>query len=236
MGSPSLAPGDPRYDRLFELAKRGELLQNMITFDGPKWSTPLTVHAGTRSGDARLVRKRYPVGYYQMEGHGGAEVYRIVGGKLPLTVLEVRDPQDGRGANWQEWMLDDPLHWIGMGERVAQLPPGRIVIAGLGLGLMLHHIAASRPDITDVRVIERNADVIDLIMPTLPADPRVTIVEADFWEYIQINPDVPDAVLWDLAVGDVQHTSADLMRAVAEVGAFWPEAKLVRFGIRANHE
>lgn len=54
---------------------------------------------------------------------------------------------------------------------------GDVLIAGLGLGMILHPILA-RPQVRSVTVIEKYQDVIDLIRPTLPAE-KLTIVCAD---------------------------------------------------------
>lgn len=59
---------------------------------------------------------------------------------------------------------------------------GRVLINGLGLGMLLEAIL-SKPDVTYVRVIEKEQDVIDLVGPHFAHDPRVEIVCADALEY-----------------------------------------------------
>lgn len=59
---------------------------------------------------------------------------------------------------------------------------GRVLINGLGLGMLLEAIL-SKPDVTYVRVIEIEQDVIDLVGPTFAHDPRVEIIHADAMEY-----------------------------------------------------
>lgn len=48
---------------------------------------------------------------------------------------------------------------------------GNVLIAGLGLGMILHPILA-KPEVTHVTVVERERDVIRLIAPTLPLKRR----------------------------------------------------------------
>jgi hypothetical protein len=208
--------------------------EDVMIVEAEGWRTPLTGVMGRR-GSVRLAQTHYR-GVYHAEGLDGAK-WMYVPNWLPVTVLQER--RDG----WQDWMVDDPLHWLGMRRTVAHLPSGRIVCAGLGLGLMLHHIVNDRPDITEVRVIEKNPDVIDLITPTLPADPRFTIVEADFYKYTQQRADAafdtpgePDGVLWDLAVGDGNSPEVQkgFIMARAYVHGYWPGAELVIFGDQAR--
>ena len=59
---------------------------------------------------------------------------------------------------------------------------GRVLINGLGLGMLLEAMLA-KPDVTYVRVIEKEADVIALVGPQFAHDPRVEIVLADALDY-----------------------------------------------------
>ncbi len=45
---------------------------------------------------------------------------------------------------------------------------GRVLLGGLGLGMILHPIAA-KPQVTSVTVLEVNRDVIELVGPTVPS-------------------------------------------------------------------
>ncbi len=63
-----------------------------------------------------------------------------------------------------------------------RLATGRVLVNGLGLGMLLEGIL-SKPDVTYVRVIEIDKDVIELVGPHFTKDPRVEIVCADAYEY-----------------------------------------------------
>lgn len=204
---------------------RGETLEIV----GPAWTTPLTFVPPRQVGAARIRHETYARHFYDMEGVNGYASYRVVEGPLVVTLLQRRHPRDMR--RWKIWMVDDPLHWYAMGQRVSDLPAGSVLVAGLGLGLMLHHMRM-RADLTRIVVVEVDADVIRLIRPTLPDDPRVEIVEADYYDYIQNIRWRPDSVLWDLAVGGFEDTLPDFVRARATAAVWLPEVPLYRFGDR----
>lgn len=59
---------------------------------------------------------------------------------------------------------------------------GCVLINGLGLGMVLEGIL-SKPDVTFVRVIELDQDVIDLVAPHYLKDSRVEIICANAYTY-----------------------------------------------------
>ena len=88
---------------------------------------------------------------------------------------------------------------------------GHVLIAGLGLGMILHPIIASSR-VKSVTVVEKYRDVVELIRPTLPASDKLTIVHADIFEWrppeqarydciwLDIWPDILPARLAEMAV------------------------------------
>jgi spermidine synthase len=192
--------------------------------DGRTWHTPLTDYARTSVGGARLVRRNYQ-GIYHYEGTQGHEFYRTKH-RLKVTALQRRNPS----GVWKTWMVDDPLHWHGMEEAVSDLPAGRIVVAGLGLGLMLHHAFVQRR-FTRLTVVDIDKDVIDLIRPTLPDDRRVEIVCGNFYDHIKGSKDY-DGILWDLAVGKQHETFGAMVYAQVQCEVELPGVPLVMFGRR----
>ena len=150
------------------------------------WQTPATMYPEGSVGDAEIVRDFYPRGYYRMERVGGYVLwynhYRI-----PVTELKIRG---------QTVMVDDPLHWIGM-QRLAEASVGNTLVAGLGLGLVVHALARNSR-VTRIDVVEIEPDVVKLIAPHLPRDPRVRVHEGNAFtwrgEY--------DTVIVDLLVRD----------------------------------
>lgn len=207
----------------------------IVEVDGPSYRTPLTPFAGRRVGRARLRSTSLPRGYYPAEGTYGFEYIRTMRGRLTTTELQRRG--SSRDSGWQTWMTDDWLHWHAMRERVVALPGDvrSVVCAGLGLGLMLHHFKRERPDIERITVVELDPDVVALIRPTLPIDPRVAIVVDDYYRFIEREDEpAPDAVLWDLAVGEKHETRDDVTKGIVLTARRWPNAYISVFGLRLN--
>lgn len=100
---------------------------------------------------------------------------------------------------------------------------GRVLINGLGLGMLLEAILAKRNHglerrVDYVRVIEREADVIKLVAPHFAHDPRVEIVHADALTY---RPPAGDRQ-FDYAWHDIWDTiSAANLPSMATLGRKW---------------
>jgi len=82
------------------------------------WETPATKYPLMKSGKARLSRKHYKRGFYNMEGVRGYD-YFTVKNPIPVTSLIV-----GK----ETWMIDDPLHWYGM-QDLAKAASGKVLVA-----------------------------------------------------------------------------------------------------------
>jgi hypothetical protein len=179
------------------------------------YQTPASAYPKTRVGRARIVRRAYPPAVYEMYGVRGHRYYQL-DGRLLVTALEIAG---------QTWMVDDPVHWEAVQELAARFRPGRALIAGLGLGLIVHALAA-RSDVEAI-VVERDPDVIALIEPRVP-NAHVGIVQADFWDVVAtVTPGEYSTLFVDLWVGDgpaLWH---------AGLGEIW-EALEARFGETAE--
>lgn len=76
---------------------------------------------------------------------------------------------------------------------------GCVLVNGLGLGMVLEGML-SKKDVTYVRVIELDSDVIRLVKPTFAKDHRVEIICADAHEYTPERGETFDYVwhdIWD---------------------------------------
>jgi len=123
-----------------------------------------------------------------------------------------------------------------MEELVERLPPGRVLCAGLGLGLMVHHLV-NRPDIDEIHVVELSGDVIELVEPTLPGYGDVRVTRADFYAHIKDGGAAGyDSILWDLAVGTLEETAGGMALAQAAASAFAPGVPLFRFGMSESDD
>lgn len=85
-------------------------------------------------------------------------------------------------VNGQLYMSDTPMEKRTNVEFVIKAT-GDVLIAGLGLGLIVHPLAA-KPDVTSITIIEKYQDVIDLIAPTLPKNVKINIICADIFEWV----------------------------------------------------
>lgn len=196
--------------------------------DSSQWKTPVSDLPARRIGDVRITHQQYAPGFYRMEGITGAEAYRLF---APLNVTVLQGYVDGV---WRTWMVDDPLHWAGMYELAQLLPPGRILCAGLGLGLIVHRLC-KRADITGITVVEGSLEVVDLVSPSLPDDPRIEIIAARWEDFLPIATR-PDGIFWDLTIGDQEDVIPELEWAAALAEKYMPGVPLVRFGIRDQNE
>lgn len=189
------------------------------------WSSPATWYPIETRGRSRIVRHRYRKGLYDMYGIRGYRFYEL-GQRLDVTALQLHT---GRG--WKTWMVDDPVHWEGIQEYAGWVRPGRCLIAGMGLGLILHALAG-RDDV-DRTVVERSADVIELVAPLVPLPTTTRVVQADFWEFVtQVDPGKYSTVFVDLWVGSGPKLWPEVDRARRALAALFPDAKRLFFGFQ----
>ncbi|MBA7677044.1 Polyamine aminopropyltransferase [subsurface metagenome] len=104
--------------------------------------------------------------------------YCIFMDNAALTLL-----QEKNGDEWNDWMVDSPYEWYAMGEYAMRTRPANVLVGGLGLGLVLHHLTL-RKDVEKVTVIELNKDVIKMVSPYVPNDNRIEIVHGDFFKAV----------------------------------------------------
>jgi len=144
-------------------------------------------------GTASITKTKYRRNIYLMEGVDGYELLKVT---KPITITELR-------INGKVVMLDDPMQWIAM-KRLAEACKGRVLIGGLGLGLILHHLVGNKR-VKSIDVVEINKDVIDLIKPFLPDDDRVKIHHDDVLSYKWVHGNF-DTIVLDLWVKNVSET------------------------------
>jgi len=91
--------------------------------------------------------------------------------------------QENVGDKWVTWMDDSPGEWYGQAELALRAEGPRVLVGGLGLGLLQHHLHR-REDFDEIMTVELNNDNIRLITPFLPPDSRMHFVNADFFQQI----------------------------------------------------
>lgn len=196
----------------------------LLEVDPRTYRTPFTDVPDMTCGTARLKKHRSAAGIYPMEGVRGYGYFQI---KRPMWVTELQ--QRGRDGKWHTWMVDDPLHWYGTEQWAKALKPGSVLVAGLGLGLVLHHLHELKH--AHVTVVDINPDVIEMIGGL--GLPRPAVIQCnDFYSVQHARGDEFDNLYWDLAVGSPKETRDDFMKAIVLAKAFMPTAQHIFFGLK----
>ena len=105
--------------------------------------------------------------------------------------------QDGR-----EWMSIKPSE-IASSQAAIDAAAGRVVTFGLGLGYFAY-MAARKPEVSSVTVVERDPAVISLfreqILPQIPEKNKISVIQADAFDYLdhQMSLSQPDFVFMDI--------------------------------------
>lgn len=156
------------------------------------WRTPATGYPERQLGNYRIKRIYYR-GHYYMYGIDGYLFFEAPK-RIPVTQL-----QELRGKRWHSWMVDDPPHERAM-EIYAEQSRGRVLIAGLGLGLILHALAKN-DRVTSVTCIEISQEVIGLVGPEVwKYRPKIQVIREDFYKFIREDNTKWDGIITDLWV------------------------------------
>lgn len=106
------------------------------------------------------------------------------------------------------WMSDTPMekHW---NSRIMYQSSGKVLIAGLGLGVILPKVLERAQHVT---VVERNADVIALVEPHY-RHKNLTVIHADIHEWLPLKGEKYDVIYFDIW-GDI---STDALPEMAKL-------------------
>ena len=92
----------------------------------------------------------------------------------PTVIHELKGPEG-------TWMSDIPCEVVQMHEDFAKYARGRVLIGGLGLG-MVARMARANPRVTSVTVVDLSPEVIQMVGPYTPG---VEFVRQDIFEFIR---------------------------------------------------
>jgi len=95
----------------------------------------------------------------------------------------------------QTLMMTDTQNEQRTNQAVLAFANGHVFIAGLGIGMIVHPIAA-KPEVTRITVLEKSQGVIDLVKGTLPA--KVEVIQGDVFEYKPEKGTKFDTVYFDI--------------------------------------
>lgn len=195
------------------------------------FETPYTNIPEMGNSFVRLKKTVYEGGYYRMEGVKGYDRFQC---RKPITVTQLQVKND----KWQTLMIDDPMHWLGMQELAELAKPSKVLVAGLGMGLILHHLV--KQDKTDlIDVVEIDHQIINFITPYLPKDKRIRITPRNFFGYLLDCQEEYDSViidLWviseDLPKSHRQWVKDSMITAYTLATDRYPNAQVLVWGIR----
>lgn len=156
------------------------------------WRSPVSHYAAARLGRAEVAKSRRATrAHWWAEGVRGLVSYRYADA-CDVTVLKI----GGR-----VWMTDEPPYVWSL-ESFARRSKERVLVAGLGLGIVAHQLCGN-PAVEEIQIVDREPDVAALVGPLLPRDPRLNVHIGDFDAFMgdaSRRDWLPDTVIWDLAV------------------------------------
>jgi len=141
------------------------------------WHTPATDYGEETVGNHRLAKMVCRPGVRRHMPILGRTATSF---RQPVTLTVLQEMHTGR---WHDWMADDPYDYWAM-QVYARAAHGKVVTAGLGLGLLAHELF-NNPMVTSITILERSADVVALVYGYLPADDRLSLIVGDYWEYLE---------------------------------------------------
>jgi hypothetical protein len=94
-------------------------------------------------------------------------------------------------------MMSDTTYEIQEAVHFINLASGRVLINGLGLGMVVKALL-KKPDISQIDVVELEQDIIDLVAPTYRHDSRFKVYQGDAFTFR-----FPQGAAWDYAWHDI---------------------------------
>jgi hypothetical protein len=133
-----------------------------------RYLTPSTRYPKWRQGSAAITARHLGPGIYPCSGVRDCDFYQLTH-RSRMTALEI---------DHRVWVIDEPWHWWSVRDTAEKIGTGaRVLVGGLGLGLIVHALA--EVGARWIEVIERNPDVIDLVGQFLPEDAPVGVSPGD---------------------------------------------------------
>ena len=192
------------------------------------WETPATNYKECQVGNYRLRKSETPEGFYPhyyLDGYSYTQVTK----PIPMMIL-----QEYRDGKWCDWMADDAMDYTSM-KKYAEAASGKVLTAGLGLGLLIFELAKNEA-VEHITIVERSSEVRDLVYKYIPKD-KVTLVIGDYWHFIKYDNTDWDWIISDIWVtrGKKQHFKVyqeEIIPANDYMRAKYPNSKLVFHGFK----
>lgn len=133
-----------------------------------RWSTVASRYPRASDGEWRIETARKEAGIYRM---GDWASFYYLSGPIDLTMLK-------EGS--KVWFTDEPRQLYALSEIGLFRAWGRVVVGGLGLGL-IHHFLRMNPNVTECITIERAAELERLVWPYMEYG---RLIVGDFYEVL----------------------------------------------------
>jgi len=122
--------------------------------------------------------------------HGGGEYRGFEAGKYAR--LSHRYENGARGPT----IMSDTWMERQTNREFVRQAKGDVLIAGLGIGMVLLDVQ-DKPEVTSVTVVEKEIEVIGLVIDHLPLNEKVVIIVTDIFDY------KPNGRMWDTIYFDI---------------------------------
>jgi hypothetical protein len=169
-----------------------------------KWKTPVSIIPAQSSGDMHIVKRTISKG---AELPLRPNTNAIFTRESELTIL--REGNKNGTDTESVWMSDTPMEYYMAWDLVSRVVGPRVLVVGLGLGLLVHLLALRR-DITHIIVVEKSSDVGKMVTPYLPnshkpfipqfTDLRIRTIIDDIFNIYNFIDDIPQV---ETAIGDI---------------------------------
>ena len=197
-------------------------MSDLNTIKLSQWQTPATQYPRGKHGRIAIQDHLWEKGdFYDAyglapEGDNNKYTFIRIAKTIKITTLEIDD---------KVWMVDDPPHYWAMQQHAKQFH-GHVLVAGLGLGLIVHELKKN-PKVETITVVEREKEIIDFISPFIDAK-NVQIIHADWNEYE--HHEKVDGVLYDLFVGEGKQLIGEALLVRIELYLKFPGAHCLIHG------
>ena len=196
------------------------------------WKTPASDYKVAQLANHRIGKHTYPVGYYNYHGIEGYTFFYVRKSFQATTLMELQTNKAGT-LKWREWMVDSPTDYRAM-QIYAEKAYGKVLTTGLGLGLVTHELCKN-DRVESITIVEISPTVIELIKGYLPADPRIRIINDNFWSFIALDNSRWDTMIVDLWVywgrdQQIEQYKGEIVPANEKLRAKYPDAQIVFHG------
>lgn len=181
---------------------RAPLLDLAASYYGvEQWRTVASDYPRRRIGDWAILDRQQPPGLYAMQGRGRFYFHTE---PINLTVLV-----EGQKV----WFTDEPRQMYALAEIGLFRAQGRVVVGGLGLGL-IHYFLRANPNVTSVITIERGQELQALVWPYVKLG---DLVIGDFYDVLPTLAGTVDTIITDFIFG---YQADETWRQLKEQQAF----------------